>query len=112
MWSLANRRHRAHSPPYYNNYDLDFYRPYAATDVLSPAYNYGNHGFPYLLGDYIAPTFGVEQATRMHASALAELEKAKEKHDEAKKKMEECEKRVKQADEMLRAAKYSAMCAS
>lgn len=115
MWQLANRRRRAVSPSYYNNYDLDYYRSYAAVDALTPAYGYSNLGLPYGslgLGDYITPTTGVEQATRLHASAQVDLEKAKEKYEEAKKKMEECEKKLKQADEVLRVAKCTALYAS
>jgi hypothetical protein len=101
------RRHRAVSP-YYDSYDsLAAYNPYAHPwQSPSPLYGYG-HGFPGY-GDSEMPN-SVEQATRAHASAQAECEKAKEKFDEAKKKFEECEKKVQAAEEALRVAKYFGM---
>jgi hypothetical protein len=101
------RRRRAVSP-YYGSYDsLTAYNPYAYPwRSPSPLYGYG-YGLGY--GDYDMPN-SVEQATRVHASAQAESEKAKEKYEEAKKKYEECEEKVQKAEEALRVAKCAGMC--
>jgi hypothetical protein len=103
------RRRRAVSP-FYGSYDsLAAYNPYAYPwQSSSPLYSYG-HGYGHGIGD-IEISNSVEQATRVHASAQGEFEKAKEKYDEAKKKYEECEKKVQEAEEALRLAKYAGMC--
>jgi hypothetical protein len=111
MWAPVRRNRRAVSPPYYPTYDaLDLYRPYNY-DAITPAYynGYGLGAYGLGLGDFVpSGTNPVEHATRMHAGAQGEMEKAQEKFEEAKKKLEECEKKVKQAEEMLRVAKIQA----
>jgi hypothetical protein len=104
MWGppIRARGRRTASPPYYGGYDLDLYR-YSNCDAVAavPAvypYGYGIGNYPFALGEYSgAPATTlqlIEQATRDHAAAQAEMDKAKEKFDEAK-----------QADERLRQAK-------
>jgi len=101
------RRRRAVSPLYEGYDSLAAYNPYALPfRSPSPLYGYG-HGYVGY-GDIEMPN-SVEQATRAHAAAQAECEKAKEKFDEAKKKFEECEKKVQVAEDALRAAKYFGM---
>jgi hypothetical protein len=111
MWPLARRNRRSVSPTLYSGYDtLDPYRGYSGYDSIAPAYgyNYRLGGYGLGSGEYITVPNGVEFATRSHASAQLEMEKAKEKYDEAKKKFEDCEKKVKHAEEMLRMAKLNA----
>jgi len=111
MWPVARRHRRSVSPPLYSGFDaLDLYRGYPNYDSLVSGYGYGYGlgGYGLGLGEYSSMPNSVELATRAHAAAQAEMEKAKEKYDEAKKKFEDCEKKVKAAEEMLRAAKITA----
>lgn len=108
MWTARPRVHRAVSP-YYSGYETAIYRPTATYDAVQAVYPhqyYSMGGYGFTEEAYPeTPADSVESATRKHASAQAEMEKAKETYEEAKKKLEECEKKLKEADDILSRAK-------